>query len=93
MRELFIYYRVRPASTARALDAVRTMQEALRTRHAGLQARLLRRPPVAGESETWMETYAGADVAALATVIEGAAAEWAGLVDGARHVEVFESLS
>ncbi|MCE9659607.1 MAG: DUF4936 family protein [Burkholderiales bacterium] len=98
MRELFVYYRIRPADVAAARAAVLAMQDALRRAHPGLAARLLTR---VGEgdgdgngSQTWMETYSLSakrpGVAAdLEAEIEKAATSWAALVAGPRHVEAF----
>lgn len=71
MRELFVYYRVRPDDAAALGAAVAAMQARLQSKHPGLLARLLRqrehRPedadslgglPTAEASSTWMETYA-----------------------------------
>ncbi len=91
MRELFVYYRVREADAARALEAVRAMQLELRSRHPTLVACLLKRPHGAAEVQTWMETYSGVDDdVALRAAVQAAALGWAHLVDGPRHVEEFE---
>lgn len=92
MAEYFIYYRVLDESVPTALVAARTMQAALCTRHVGLQARLLRRPAAAGETQTWMETYRGGQGDFLAE-IEAAAEGWSDLRDGPRHAEVFEPIA
>ena len=95
-RELFVYYRVASAAAGEAHAAATAMQSALRTAHAGLQARLLRRDNGPADAETWMETYAlpsspGGVGAVLQAAIEAAAAAaLAVCIDGARHVEAFE---
>ena len=95
-RELFVYYRVAPATAGEAHAAATAMQSALRTAHAGLQARLLRRDNGPADAETWMEAYAlpsslnGVDAALQATIEAAAAAALAVFIDGARHVEAFE---
>ena len=100
MRELYIYYRVRPDRAAAAARAVRAFQQSLRAAHPGLVARLLRRGDDPGR-QTWMETYAfgtaprhGADQgvdAALEAAIASGAAAFAALLDGPRHVEAFDA--
>jgi hypothetical protein len=97
MRELFIYYRVRPGTESTALNIVQTMQRNLRQAFPHVQARLLRRPESAGTMQTWMEIYAmkaescrgsGID-AALEQAIDAEATALAPCIDGGRHVEVF----
>ena len=93
MRELFIYYRVRPGPTAAARQAVLTMQDALRTAFPRLQARLLSRDGREAVP-TWMETYALPDAdAGIDAEAERAIAAHAAVLDpfieGGRHVEVF----
>jgi len=93
MLELFIYYRVAAAEAPQALATVQGWQAALRLRHPGLQARLLKKHP-AGEAgvETWMEIYAarhdGPDLVAelQAELVEGPPLYAAGTE---RHVEAF----
>lgn len=67
MRELFVYYRVRPEAGPAAHRAVAAMQRDLCDGHPGLEARLLKRREVATSSETWMEIYAfrGARIGSL----------------------------
>ena len=93
MRELYVYYRVAPADAAAAEATVLTLQRRLRDEHAGLQARLLRRPELHNGFETWMETYSrtgqGGVTPALQAVIENAAAPLSACIDGPRHTEVF----
>ena len=96
-RELFVYWRVVPATADKAHAAATALQSALRAAHAGLQARLLRRGDgPAGGAETWMETYAlpsspgGVDATLQAAIEDAAAPALAGFIDGARHVEAFE---
>ena len=95
-RELFVYYRVAPATADEAHAAATALQAALHAAHPGLQARLLRRDNGPADAETWMETYAlpsspgGVDAALQATIEAAAAAALAVFIDGARHVEAFE---
>ena len=91
--ELFVYYRADAAHAAALAAAVQRMQAALCAHHAGLAARLLRRPELREGQHTWMETYtlpAGADAARMADLIEQSAAQalspW---LAGPRHVEHF----
>jgi hypothetical protein len=95
-RELYVYFR---ADATRA-DAVRTavtaMQAQLRCEFPGLQARLLRRPDSSGGQHTWMETYAMLQDAHLGgelmtSTIEQRALPWRDLLDGARHIEVYDA--
>jgi len=94
MRELFIYYRVRPADAVAALAAVQRLHAQLRSNHAGLCARLLRRPDDDHELQTWMETYAtdpphDGISAELQAEIETGAGALAPFIQGTRHTEVF----
>lgn len=91
-RALFVYYRVEPARVSATVDAVRAMQQRLRGEHPGLQAHVWRRPPVAGQPVTLMETYvaAGGIDDALAAAIELAAFALPAGRLGERHVEIFE---
>lgn len=97
-RELYVYWHVGADQAATAAAAVAAWQAELCSRHAGLQARLLRRDD--GEAAaparcTLMETYRmpGGIGSALHTeiVVEGTqtAAPWC---QGLRHVEVFDPL-
>ena len=93
MRELYVYYRVAPADAAAAETGVLTLQRRLREEHAGLQARLLRRPELHNGFETWMETYScngqGGVTPAQQAAIESAAAALSACIAGPRHTEVF----
>jgi hypothetical protein len=98
MRELFVYYRVRPADARAAHAAVLAFHAALMQRHPTLKARLLRRPESGQAEQTWMETYATdapADSAGISASmqadIETSAQALAPFVQGTRHVEVFEA--
>ena len=98
MRELFIYYRTSPASAAELQSRVAALQDRLRQGHAGLQARLLRRPEVdRGGLVTWMETYAmdpthaGGVNDVLEAAIDAAARELIPLLVGPRHIERFDA--
>ena len=103
MRELFVYYKVRPSTAQAAHAAVVAMQQALCASHDLLTARLLRRKDAtASTSETWMEIYAsrladdgrpGLEIDdALEAEIVQAALGLAPFIDGDRHVERFEAL-
>jgi hypothetical protein len=93
MRELFVYYRIREGAATSARAAVVAMHEELRVLRPGLVARLLTRDEPSGTA-TWMETYAaapaGVDAAIESTVAEHAA-RLVPFIDGARHVEAFDS--
>ena len=98
MRELFVYYRIRPGMSAAAHDAVATMQRALRSAHPDLVARLLKRRDTTSGDETWMETYAARPAAAAEGVADAIEAEilsrsvvLAPFIDGQRHTERFEA--
>jgi len=95
MRELFVYYRVAADRAEAARAAVSAMQTALRQRHPGLQARLLRRPEEADGQQTWMETYAlnpEGVAQAIQDDIAAAAATVSSFIEGPRHAEVFGPL-
>ena len=102
-RQIFVYYRLASEAEASAVSAVLRLQAALMRETPGLVAQLLRRPAEAGTEgsravRTVMETYAmDARVndegvsAELQALIEARMAEaLAAVIDGARHVEVFE---
>jgi hypothetical protein len=104
MRELFVYYRVRPSDAAATLAATQQLQARLRNRYPGLRTRLLRRPDTDTDTDTghdhdhelqtWMETYATeppqAGVSAeIQAAIEAEARVLASLIHGERHTEVF----
>jgi hypothetical protein len=97
MRELFIYYRVRPDAVERALAAAQAMQEQLRSQHPGLTARLLRRQPEQEPEPTLMEVYSyrregeppGVSRALEAQIAAAAIAALSPFVAGERHTEVF----
>ena len=96
MRELFIYYRIRPNKNDAARAAVAEFQMRLRERHPFLRARLLCRPDSEDGRQTWMETYAtdpmrdplGISID-LQAEIETLAAALAPCIDGERHTEAF----
>ena len=59
-RELYIYWKLAAADLPQALQATHELQAALQQRHPGLQARLLQRCEVDGDSAgtpTLMEVY------------------------------------
>ena len=96
LRELFIYYRVRPDDTAPALAVVIAFQSGLSERHPHLRTRLLRRMDVIDGLQTWMETYSSDAMhdtpgisAELQAEIETGAAALEPFVEGTRHTEVF----
>jgi len=92
MRELFVYYRVHIGSESIATMIVDQFQANLKQHIPQIAARLLRRPPVPGEAQTWMETYAmasGGITPAHQRAIEDAALALAPHLDGPRHTEVF----
>ncbi len=96
MRELFIYYRATQENASVVYAEVSRMQDELRARHPGLQARLLRRPEAADGLHTWMETYAAPSSpdgisAALQGEIEAAALPLAAWTAGQRHTEAFDA--
>jgi hypothetical protein len=95
-RELYVWYRVRRDRADEARAAVLDLQRSLRSKHPGLQARLLVRDN--GETSTWMETYSrpaqstddnlGIDDP-IEAAIAAAALPLEGLIEGPRHVEAF----
>jgi len=98
MRELFVYYRVPEAKAVAAQRGIEALQAELRAAHAGLEARLLRRPEASNGVQTWMEIYRrpghalGIDEV-LQTDIEARAARHAPHFEGVRHVEVFVGMA
>jgi hypothetical protein len=93
--ELFVYYRVQRAHWRDAVEAVERFQQRLRQSHAGLVARVLRRPQPSDEMITLMETYAldggGVDLVLEAEIERNASALRPWLI-GDRHCERFEVL-
>jgi hypothetical protein len=93
MRELFVYYRVVPASAVAAAAGVMRMQAELCAAYPGLRARLLRQPEDRDGRQTWMETYTSSNTEgitpALQAGIERAALALSASFDGPRHTEVF----
>jgi hypothetical protein len=98
-RRVFIYYRVSAADALAAIDAAKRMQTALRARHPGLEAQLMRRTDDRDPNPTLMETYAfdaracreGIDVDLRANIERCAAAALSAWIIGGRHVEVFDA--
>lgn len=95
--ELYIYFRASANHAEAVQAAVTAMQSRLRAEFPGLQARLLRRTGASAGHDTWMETYAMAPTAgavvvddALGATLAQRAAAWCDLLEGPRHVEVFE---
>jgi hypothetical protein len=99
-RQLFIYWRLRSADVAAAMDSIRTGQRQLEAACVGLLSGLYLRDDVDLAEATLMETYAvdaglsphGVSCA-LQAHIEGEIARvvqpW---LRGARHVEVFDAV-
>jgi hypothetical protein len=97
MRELFIYYRTSPFNAEALREKALDLQARLRTRHTGLEARLLLRPEAKDGLMTWMETYAMRQSPegvpeAVQNEIEMVAGMVLGpLIEGPRHTEVFNA--
>lgn len=96
MRELFIYYRLRPENAPAAEAAVRAFQAMLCEQHPQLIARLLHGADTTGTNRTWMETYstdpardAAGVTATLQADIESQARALLPWLDGSRHTEAF----
>jgi hypothetical protein len=94
-RELFIYWHLASAGdAAEVLAAAQQLQQQLRLRLPGLQARLYRRSDAAAGAFTVMETYAlrgGLGPAQQALIVQAgdeALTRWC--AGGQRHVEGFE---
>jgi hypothetical protein len=93
MIDLYVYYKVRSDRAAQLEPLVRAMQARLASAH-GVSAQLKRRPGESDGMQTWMEVYPSVSAgfsdllaqAELGTVL-------AGLIDGARHTEVFTDLT
>ena len=92
MRRHYVYYRVLQGHLADATTAVSALQATLRSRHAGLQAELLRRPGATAGMVTLMEIYGGIDDAQAAAIEADALATLSPWIAGERHVEVFETI-
>jgi len=96
--ELYVYYRVAPASVPAALQAVRAFQHRLCSERPGLVARALQRSDERGDCATLMETYAFDDdtrhglTPAMEARIERAASVLTPLLIGPRQVERFNAL-
>ena len=90
-RRLYVYYRVVAAALPAVLAEVRALQASLMAAHPGLSAALLRRPEPSGAEITLMETYAGADMQALALALAAAVAARPAL-PAPRHVETFDEI-
>ena len=87
--DLYIYYKVDPASAAELASRVASMQAALAASH-NADAAIKRRPGEQNGLQTWMEVYldvsAGFDAALAQAVIDSGVA---GLISGQRHTEIF----
>ena len=98
-RRLFIYYRVNSTQVHAAIDAAMHLQAALRARHPGLEAQLMRRADDTDSNATLMEIYAidalaspaGFQATLRADIEQRAAAALVGLIVGSRHVEEFDA--
>ena len=95
-RELYVYYRVAPASWRDAMAATQRLQQRLRAEHVGLSARVLcRADEPNAEAVTLMEVYTfdarpgGVDAALEAHIAATATALDTWRI-GDRHVERFE---
>lgn len=95
MKELYVYYRVGRADVSTARAQIDDALDGLKRRHAGLEARLLRRAPPDEDPQTWMEVYThpGGVTPDLQAAIESAVHAMPGARIGARHLEVFEPLA
>lgn len=95
-RELYVYYRVAAARWRDAARAVHAFQQQLCAQHAGLSARVLRRPDERAGEVTLMEVYRVAegdvDAALEARIAEAATALGPWCAADARHVERFHTL-
>ena len=91
MRELFVYYRVRPDAAAAAQAAVQRLHAQLRYDDPHLSVRLLRRPDDENGLQTWMEIYAAESGISdeVQARIEAGAQALLPLLAGPRHTEVF----
>jgi hypothetical protein len=93
MHDLYVYYKVRDANTARLEPLVRAMQASLAAQ-CGVAHQLKRRPGAADALQTWMEVYPAVDDAfgaALAAAERAAGLD--GLIEGPRRAEVFTDLT
>lgn len=88
--DLYIYYRVAPEQARQLAQAAAAMQERL-CRQVGVAAALKRRPPSGQDAMTFMEIYTAVPAGFL-PVLERAVEEagLATLIQGSRHVEIFE---
>jgi hypothetical protein len=95
-RELFIYWRLRSADLAAAIETVRRFQAGLGARCGGLAAGLYQRHHAGGVAVTLMETYripGGVGPALEAEIVADGDLLFAPWCVGERHVEAFERLS
>jgi hypothetical protein len=96
-RELYVYFHA-PADRASEINAaVREMQQRLGSSFPGLEVALLRRPDDGSGRHTWMEIYAWAGGRvdrstddAFRQMLASETVGWQHLLDGQRHLEVFE---
>lgn len=100
-RRLFIYYRLRERDLCVACEAVRKVQQTLRTQHRGLNTELLAAPGADVKGlRTVMEMYLvdvhvsprGVDEALQADIEASLKPVLQPWLQGARHVEVFDEL-
>jgi hypothetical protein len=95
MKELYVYYRVGRADSSAAQAQIEAAFDGLKRRHAGLDARLLRRAAPDEDPQTWMEVYthSGGVTPDLQAAIESAVHAMPDARIGARHLEVFKPLA
>lgn len=95
--ELYVYFHAPVERASEVAAAIRAMQQRLCSTFPGLSVALLRRPDDGSGRHTWMETYAWSNGQAhltthdeLAQALATQASTWQHLLDGPRHLEVFE---
>lgn len=87
--DLYVYYKLKAASSADALLAARAMQARLAARW-GIAGQLKHRPGAEAGLSTWMEVYPAVPPGFQDSLqAEADAAGLAALAVGGRHVEVF----
>jgi len=94
MRELYVYWKAPRQRSAEVQAVIGTALAELMRQQPDLHARLLHRSGEAGETITWMETYAAGDgiTPALQALIEASLSPLLARLDaGPRHAEVFEA--
>jgi hypothetical protein len=92
MIDLYVYYKVRAVDADALAPRVRALQADVAARH-GVQGQLKRRPEARDGVQTWMEVYPAVDAHFGALLDEAAArADFAALLAGPRHSEIFVDL-